>query len=93
MSNSYLCPISSLGTMRTKKLNSKEFKHVVYSSRSFMVSALTFKFLIHIEFNFEYGEKVIQLDSFACSFSVAPTLVIEKPVFSSLYILTSFVVN
>ena len=43
VNNSNLCPISRLGMMRTKQLNYKEFKHVLYSSRSFAVSALIFK--------------------------------------------------
>lgn len=43
VNNSNLCPVSRLGMMRTKQLNYKELKHVLYSSTSFMVSALIFK--------------------------------------------------
>ena len=39
----------------------------MFSSRSFMVSGLTFKSLKHFEFIFVYGMKVVQFDSFACS--------------------------
>ena len=60
----------------------------MFSSRSFMVSDLTFRSLIHFEFIFAYGvrECSMQLSSF-------PAPLTEEIVFSSLYILASFVID
>ena len=49
----------------------------ILSSRSVMVSGLTFKSLIHFVLIFAHGVRVVQFDSFTCSFSVFPILVIE----------------
>ena len=48
--------------------------------RSFMVSGLTFKSLIHFESIFTYftREKVVQFHSFACSCPVFPISLIEE---------------
>ena len=43
-----------------------------------MVSGLTFKSLIHFEFIFVYGEKVVQFDSVVCSCPVFPTPFIDE---------------
>ena len=59
----------------------------IFTSRSFMVSCLTFKYLIHFELIFLWCKKVFQLHSFACSSPVFPTPFIEKTVLSPLYIL------
>ena len=67
----------------------------MFSTKSFIVSCLTFRFLIHFEFIFVYGvrkcsnfilEHVAILSSF-------PTPFIEEAVFAPLYILVSFVKN
>ena len=48
----------------------------ILSSRSFMVSGLI-KSLIHFVLIFAHGVRVVQFDSFTCSFSVFPIVVIE----------------
>ena len=67
----------------------------IFSTKSFIVSCLTFRFLIHFEFIFVYGvrkcsnfifEHVAVLSSFSTSF-------IEEAVFAPLYVLASFVKN
>ena len=65
----------------------------MFSSKSFIVSGLTFRSLIHFEFIFVYGIKkcsnsfsYTQLPSFPASF-------IEEAVFAPLYNLASFVKN
>ena len=63
----------------------------MFSSRSFMVSGLTFKSLICFEFIFVWCERVDQFDSFACSCPVFPTPFVEEAVFYALYILPTFV--
>ena len=64
----------------------------MFSSRSFMVSCLTFTSLSHFEFIFTYGMRecsnVIDLHV-AVQFSLM--LLAEEIVFSPLYILASFV--
>ena len=66
----------------------------MFSSKSFMVSSVTFRSLIHFEFIFVYGvKKIFLFHSFMCSCPVFPELLIEEAVFSPLYILTSFVVD
>ena len=63
----------------------------VFSSKSFMVSGLTFKFLIHFEFIFVYCVRKCLIHSFICHRPVVLTPLIEEAVFSPLYILSSFV--
>ena len=53
----------------------------MFSSRSFIVSGLTLRSLIHFEFIFVYGVNVL-IYSFACSCSVFPAPLIEETVFS-----------
>jgi len=64
----------------------------MFSSRSFIVSGLTFRFLIHFEFVFVYG--VRKCSSFILLQVVDqffPPPLVKKIVFSPLYILASFV--
>ena len=49
----------------------------IFSSRSFMVSGLTFKSLTHFELIFAHGMRVVESDSFTCSCSVFPIQAIE----------------
>ena len=51
----------------------------VYSSKSFIVSGLTFRSLIHFEFIFEYGVRKCskKFHSFTCNCRVFPTLFIK----------------
>ena len=64
----------------------------MFSSKSFIVSGLTFRPLIHFELIFVYGiRKFSKFHSFTCSCSVFPTLFIEEAVFAPLFILVSFV--
>lgn len=64
------------------------------SSRCFMVSGHKSKSLMHLEFIFVCGVKiVVQFHSFACSSPIFPTPSIEESVLSPLYILGSCVVN
>ena len=65
----------------------------MFSSRSFMVSDLTFKSLIYFKFIFVHSVRVAQADSFAYSYPVLPTPFIEEAIFPPLYILSSFVVD
>jgi len=66
----------------------------MFSSRSFIVSSLTFRSLIHFEFIFVYGIKELPNFIFlTCSYPVFPTPLIEETVFSPLYSLASFVVD
>ena len=64
----------------------------MFSSKSFIVSGLTFRPLIHFEFIFVYS---VRECSYFILFHVAvfPAPVIEETVFSPLYILASFVVD
>ena len=61
----------------------------MFSSKSLIVSGLTFRSLIHFEFIFVYG--VREFHSFTCSCPVFPAPLIEEAVFSPLYILPSFI--
>ena len=64
----------------------------MFSSKSFIVSGLTFRSLIHFEFIFVYGVRRCSnfiLLHVAVQFSPAPF--IEEAVFAPLYILASFV--
>ena len=65
----------------------------MFSSRSFMVFGLKFRFLIHFEFIFVYGVRVFWLYSFTRSHPVFPAPLIKETIFSPLYILASFVVD
>ena len=63
-------------------------------AKSFIVSGLTFRSLVHFEFIFVYGVKKCSNFIFLqCSCQVFPAPFIEEAVFVSLYILTSFVKN
>ena len=66
----------------------------MFSSKSFIVSGLTFKSLIHFEFIFVYGVRECSnfiLLHVAVQFPQVP--LIEEIVFSPLYILASFVIG
>ena len=67
----------------------------MFSSKSFIVSGLTFRSLIHFQFIFAYG--VRKCSNFiilhVCSCSVFPAPFIEEAVFAALYILAYFVKN
>ena len=64
------------------------------SSRSFIVSGLPFRSLIHCEFIFVYGvRKCSNFIFFTCSCPVFPAPFIEEAVFVPLYILASFLKN
>ena len=60
----------------------------MFFSKSFIVSGLTFRSLIHFEFIFVYG-----VHSSSCSCPVFPAPLTEETVFSPLYILASFVID
>ena len=62
----------------------------MFSSKSFLVSDLTFRSLIHSEYHFLYGV-VYYFHSFVCSCIVFPATLIEEAVFSPLYIFASLV--
>ena len=64
----------------------------MFSSKSFIVSGLTFRSLIHFEFIFVYGVRKCS-HSFTYSCPVFPAPFIEEAVFAPLYILASFVKN
>ena len=63
----------------------------MFSFKSFIVSGVIFRSLIHFEFIFVYGVK--KFHSFTCSCPVFPASFIEEAVFAPLYILASFVKN
>ena len=66
----------------------------MFSLRSFMVSGLTFKSLIHFEFISDmWYKKVVQFHSFAWSYFLFPTPFIQETVSSLLYILGAFAIN
>ena len=66
----------------------------MFSPKSFIVSGLTFRSLIHFEFIFVYGvRKCSNFISFTRSCPVFPAPFIEGAVFSPLYILASFIKN
>ena len=54
----------------------------MFSSKSFIVSSLTLRSLIHFEFIFVYGVK--EFHSFTCSCPVSPAPFIEETAFSPL---------
>ena len=64
----------------------------MFFSKSFIVSGLTFRSLIHFEFIYVYGvRQCSNFIFFTCSCPVFPALFIDKAVFAPLYILASFV--
>ena len=65
----------------------------MFSSKSFIFSGLTFRFVIHFEFIFVYGVRKCSISFFACSCPVFPAPFIEEAVFAPLQILASFVKN
>ena len=60
-------------------------------SKSFLLSDLTFMSLIHFEFIFMYGVRKCYNFILLCIDPVFPSQLIEENVFSTLYILSSFV--
>ena len=63
----------------------------MFSSKSFIVSGLTFRPLIHVEFIFVYGVRKCSNFILLCSSPVFQAPFIEETVFAPLYILASFV--
>ena len=66
---------------------------LMFSSRRFMVSCLTFRSLIHFRFIFVYRQEMLSSHCFTSSCPVFPASLVEKNVVSSLYILHFFVVD
>ena len=56
----------------------------MFSSKSFIVLALTFKPLIHSVSFYTWHEVKVQLHSFACGYSVVPAQFVEKTIFPPL---------
>ena len=66
----------------------------MFSSKSFLVSGLTFRSLIHFEFIFVYGVRTCSnFILLHVAVQVFPALFIEQAVLAQLYILASFVKN
>ena len=65
----------------------------MFSSKSFIVSGLMPRSLIHFEFIFMYGVRKCSNFIFTCGHPVFPAPLIEGAVFSPLYILASFVID
>ena len=65
----------------------------MFSSKSFIVSGLTFSSLIHFEFISVYSVESVLIHSFTCHCPVFPAPFIEEAVFAPVYILASFVKN
>ena len=65
----------------------------MFSSKSFIVSGLTFRSLIHFEFIFTYGVREYSNFILLYDCPVFPAPLIEETVFSPLYIRISFVVD
>ena len=65
----------------------------MFSSKSFIVSGLVLKSLIHFELIFVYGVRYGPVSFFAWGCPVFPTSFIEETLLSLLYVLGSFVVN
>ena len=63
----------------------------MFSSKSFIVSDLTFRSLIHFEFIFVYGVRKCSFHSFTSGWPVFPAPLVKEVVFFLLYILASFV--
>ena len=54
----------------------------MFSSKSFIVSGLMFRFLIHFEFYFSvWSQEVFQFHSFTCSYPVFPAPLNEETIF------------
>ena len=64
----------------------------MFSSRSFIVSGLIFRTLIHFQFIF-CVVLVFYFHSFTCSFPVFPAPFIEEAIFLPLYVLSFFVID
>ena len=62
----------------------------MFSSRSFIVSGLLFRFLIHFEFIFVYGVSVL-VSFFYRWLTIFPAPLVKEIVFSPLYIFASFI--
>ena len=65
----------------------------MFSSKSFVVSGLTFRSLIHFEFIFVYGVGSVLISFVYMSLSSFPSPIYEEAVFAPLYIFASFVKN
>ena len=65
----------------------------MFSSRSFLVSGLTFRSLIHFEFIFVYGVGSVLISFVYMSLSSFPSPIYEEAVFAPLYIFASFIKN
>ena len=65
----------------------------MFSSKSFMVSGLIFRSLIHLNLSLYMVLGSILIHSFTCSCPVFSAPFIEEAVFAPLYILASFVKN
>ena len=63
----------------------------MFSSRSFIVSGLTFRSLIHFEFIFAYGVRKCSSSFFYKWLTSFPAPLVKEVVFFPLYILASFV--
>ena len=63
----------------------------MFSSKSLIVSGLTFRSLIRCEFIFVYG--VRKCSNFILLHVIVPASFIEEAIFAPLYILASFVKN
>ena len=53
----------------------------MFSAKSFIVSGLAFRSLIHFQFFFVWHQKVFQFHSFTCSCPVFPAAFVEETVF------------
>ena len=62
----------------------------MFSSRTLMVSRLTFKSFIHLEFIFVYG---VSWCSFTCSCPALPTPFVKEAIFTPFYAAAPFVEN
>ena len=65
----------------------------MFSSKSFIVSGLTFRSLIHVEFIFVYGVRKYSNFISTRSCPIFPAPFIEEAVFAPFYILAFFVKN
>ena len=65
----------------------------LFSSKSFIVSGLTFRSLIHFEFIFVYDVGDYSNFTLPYSCSVFPPALIEEAIFDPLYILASFIID
>ena len=65
----------------------------MFFSKSFIVSGLTFRSLIHFDFVFVYNVREWSDHSFTCNCPVFLAPLIEETIFSALYTFASFVVD